>query len=65
MEGRFKKEETYVYLWLIHVDVYRNQHNIVRQLASNKKNLKKNIKLKYGYFHTLFFNKTNSILPMS
>ena len=58
MGGRFKKEETYVYLWL-------NQHNIVRQLASNKKNLKKNIKLKYGYFHTLFFNKTNSILPMS
>ena len=23
MEGRFKKEETYEYLWLIHVDVWQ------------------------------------------
>ena len=23
MKGKFKKEETYVYLWLIHVDVWQ------------------------------------------
>ena len=27
----FKKEETKVYLWLIHVEFDRNQHNIVKQ----------------------------------
>jgi len=27
----FKKEETKVYLWLIHVEFGRNQHNIVKQ----------------------------------
>ena len=25
----------YVYLWLIHVDVWKNQHNILKQLSSN------------------------------
>ena len=33
--GRFKWEETYVYLWLIHVDYGRNLHNIVKQLSFN------------------------------
>ena len=32
---RFKREGTYVYLRLIHVDVCRNQHNVVKQLSSN------------------------------
>ena len=35
VEGRLKREGTYVYLWLIHVDVGRNQHNIVKQLSCN------------------------------
>ena len=26
---------TYVYLWRIHVDVWQNQYNIVKLLASN------------------------------
>ena len=35
MGGRFKREETYVYLWLIHVDVW---HEIsVKQLSFNWK----------------------------
>ena len=33
--GRFKREGTYVYLWRIHVDVWQNQHNIVK-LKKNK-----------------------------
>ena len=32
---RLKREETYVYLWQIHVDVWQKQHNIVKQLSSN------------------------------
>ena len=32
---RFKREGAYVYLWLIHVDNGRNQHNIVKQISSN------------------------------
>ena len=49
MGGRFKKEGTYVYLWLIHVDVWQKatQHckAIILQLKTNK--LKK---LLYIYF---------------
>ena len=33
--GMFKREETYVYLLLIHVEVGRNQHNTVKQLFFN------------------------------
>ena len=29
---------TCVYLWWIHVDVWQNQHNIVKELTSNKLN---------------------------
>ena len=35
-EGRkSKREGTYVSLWLIHVDVWQKQHNIVKQLFFN------------------------------
>ena len=40
MGGRLKTEGKCVYLWLIQVDG-RNQHNIVKQLSSSKKKLKK------------------------
>ena len=30
-------EGTYIYLWLIHVDVWHNQSNVVKQLSSNLK----------------------------
>ena len=33
--GRFKRDRTYVHLWLIHVEVCRNQVNIVKQLSTN------------------------------
>ena len=33
--GKFKREGKYVYLWLIHVDLWQNQHNIVKPLSSN------------------------------
>ena len=39
--GRFKREWTYVYLWLIHVDVCRNQHNIVQPFSSDQNFFKK------------------------
>ena len=43
--GRFKKEETYVYLWLIHVDVWQKPtkfcKTIILQLKNKFKILKK------------------------
>lgn len=33
--GRFKKEGMYVYLWLMHVNVLQNQHDIVKHLSFN------------------------------
>ena len=37
IEGRFKREGIYVYLWLIHVEVRfdRKQQNSVKQLSFN------------------------------
>ena len=35
--GRFKREGTYVNLWLIHVMYGRNQNNIVKQLSFDEK----------------------------
>ena len=34
---RFKREGTYVYLWLIHLMYSRNQHIIIKQLFSIKR----------------------------
>ena len=36
---RFKREATYVYLWQMHVNIWRNQHNIVKQLSFNEKQI--------------------------
>ena len=30
-----KRKGIYVYLWLIHIVVWQNQHNVVKQLSSN------------------------------
>ena len=38
---RFNREGTYVYLWLIHVEVDRKQQYSVKQLSFNKKINKK------------------------
>ena len=44
MKGKFKKEETYVYLWLIHVDVWQKPAQyckaIILQLKINLKDLR-------------------------
>ena len=37
MEGSFKREGIYVYLWLIHVEVWQKQQNSVKQLFFSKK----------------------------
>ena len=33
--GRFKREGTYVYLWLIHVDVWQKSNQYIKQLSFN------------------------------
>ena len=33
--GRFKREVTYMYLWLIHADVWKKPTYIVEQLSAN------------------------------
>ena len=38
---RFKREGTYVYLWLIHADVWQKPTQCVKQLSFNKKKKKK------------------------
>ena len=43
MGGRFKREGTYVYLWLIHVEVWQKQQNPIKQLSFNKKLKKKKV----------------------
>ena len=37
--GKLKREETHVYLWLIHTVDGRNQHDIVKQLPTNLKKM--------------------------
>jgi len=41
--GKFKREGTYVYLWLIHVDVWQKPTQyckaVIPQLKINKKNI--------------------------
>ena len=48
VRGRFKTETTYVYLWLIHVDVWQKQYHtvIILQLKISKLKmfLKRNFK---------------------
>ena len=48
MGGRFKREGIYVYLWLIHVDVWQKPTKfcklIILQLKNNKKQTKKQSK---------------------
>ena len=34
--GRFRREEAYVYLWLIPVVLWQEPHSIVKQLSSIK-----------------------------
>ena len=45
MGGRFKREDTYVYLWLIHVDLWQKPTQfckaIILQLRNNKLKIKK------------------------
>ena len=36
--GSFKRKGSYVYLWLIHADVWQKPHNIVNLILQLKKN---------------------------
>ena len=46
MEGRFKREEIYVYIGLIHFIVQQKLTNTIKQLYANKK--VNNIKLEFN-----------------
>ena len=55
MGGRFKRQGTYTYLWLIHADVWRKPTQyctaIILRLKMNKSKIKKN-------------QKTSDLLPL-
>jgi len=40
MGRRFRRERTYVYLWLIHVDVWQKPTQYWKAISSNKKRKK-------------------------
>ena len=72
VEGRFKRERTYVYLWLIRVDVWQNPTQyckaIILQLKIKKrikvkKKEKEKINLKFFFFF-FFFTTANVELSM-
>ena len=63
MGGRFKKETTYVYLWLIHVDIWQKPTQyckaIIFQLKINKYTKKKTVYL-YEKKNPKLQNKTKN-----
>ena len=40
MGGKFKREGTYVYLWLIHADVWKKPTQYCKAITQLKRNLK-------------------------
>ena len=60
--GRFKKEGIYVYLWLIHVEVWQKQQNSVKQLSFNKKKFKKEFKMQVYFCYFPRKNFSNDYL---
>ena len=68
MEGRFKREGLYVYLWLIHVHVWQKptQHckAIILQLKIKKKNLRQKSETRFtSYFSPLVSRDSEMISP--
>ena len=47
MWGCFKREGMYVYLWLIHAEVWQKAENYVKQLSFNKKKKKDTEQLEF------------------
>ena len=43
-EGRFKRKGTYVYLWLIHVDIWRKTTQYIKQYPQIKNKYTRKIK---------------------
>ena len=60
--GRFKREGTYVYLWLIHVDVWQNPTQYCKAIILQLK-IKKRIKVKKEAMNLkkIFFNTTANV----
>ena len=55
--GRCKREETYVYLWLIHVDVWKKPTQYCKAIILQLKN---KLKKKYEVVHTIQCAQTSS-----
>ena len=51
--GRFKKDGTYVYLWLIHVDVWQKSNQYCKAIILQLKIIKNNINKKHNKYNTL------------
>jgi len=47
--GRYKREETYIYLWLIHVDIWQKPSQYCNYLLIKNKNFKNDKKSKVYY----------------
>ena len=59
MGGRFKKEGTYVYLWLICVDVWQKPIQCCKEIILQLKKLFKKKKMlpQYNFFFNITFKK--------
>ena len=53
MRGRFKREGTYVYLWLIHVDEWQKTTKFCKTIILQLKNTCGGFMLIYGKTHTI------------
>ena len=52
--GRFEREGTYVYLWLIPVDVWQNPARCCKAIVLQLKRIKQIKKIKLLYVHNSF-----------
>ena len=52
--GRFKREGTYVYLWLIHVDIWQNPNQYCKALT---------LQLKINFLKIVNSFKVGSLIP--
>ena len=54
MGGRFKREGTYVYLWLIHVDIWRKTTKLCKAIILQLKDIRQRILSQIGFDHEQF-----------
>ena len=60
MGGSFKREETHVYLWLIHVDVWQKRTQFCKAIILHLKNELKKLKAKRHWGRTLTSSATGT-----